>query len=512
MIRRAALVVPLRERDGERECFLVARSPELKFFGGYDSFPGGCVEDGDGEFEAPARSGVDPSVDESDGSDSELSAVLGCAVRELFEETGVLLAEGELSPRERDEMRSRLSSGEADASAFARFLAERRLRAESDRLHLLTRLLTPAFVHVRYDATFFLLEMTDSDAEPVIHPGELVGGSWIRPADALAEWRRGERRIAPTALAVLEAFAQSSVDDARRVLGEIPREYSGSGFGIQFAPGYALLPLHAPPLPPSIPTNAFLLGWERKILVDPGYKNEREVRHLIDATRRALDGRSLDAIVLTHHHIDHVAALDAVVEEFRAPVWAHSITGELLERSLDRELAEGDEIELGASADGRPDWRLEVCFTPGHARGHITLYDSRFRRLLAGDLVSTLVSMYVGAPGGDLHDYFESLERMLELDIATLFPSHGAPTDDAERTLRGALERRRARVEETAAFLTSSPQSVQDLALLVYPKIDREMRPLIERTTRAVLLYLAREGRAIESAEDRFTAATRTSH
>ena len=81
MTRQTANLILYRQRAG-LEVFLVTRSIELNFLGGYLAFAGGKVEPGD------------ESIPLADGLDTEAPELLGCAVRELFEETGILALRG----------------------------------------------------------------------------------------------------------------------------------------------------------------------------------------------------------------------------------------------------------------------------------------------------------------------------------------------------------------------------------------------------------------------------------
>jgi glyoxylase-like metal-dependent hydrolase (beta-lactamase superfamily II) len=174
---------------------------------------------------------------------------------------------------------------------------------------------------------------------------------------------------------------------------------------------------------------------------------------------------------------------------------------------LDRELRDGDEIALGESPDGRPGWALRVLHTPGHADSHVALHDQRHSSLIAGDLVSTLVSMYVGSPGGSLRQYFASIEKILALEIQTLYPSHGTPAHNPRGLLEDTVHHRRQRIEDVFRSLSGEPAAVEAVAFKVYRNVDSKLRPLIIRSTRAALEYLEEEGRARKAGEDSYRTA-----
>ena len=503
MVQSAGLTVLYRRRvsaatGGDIEVYLAERSPELSFLGGHFVFPGGRIDAGDKDL--PARVSAERSPEER--------KIRSGTLRELFEETGILVTDPpvaacdqavvEAARATRVELLERGATGEP----LRRFLKDHSLELDLERLRPLTRLVTPRFSRRRFDSVFHLLEC---DQEPEIIRGELVSGQWLTPAAALSAWRRRDLRIAAPGIALLEELAALPLEDAARELGRLSPEFERSGRYVAIAPGYDLVPLETPPLGPNIPTNTMFVGADRFIVVDCGACRQAEKEHLVAALRRRLaTGGTCDAVVLTHHHPDHVGGLQEVLDAFQLPVWAHSITGELIQRRLDRTLNDGSLIELGASPDGRTGWTLQALFTPGHAAGHIALFDERYRSLIAGDLVSTLMSMYVGSPGGNLNDYFSSLKRVLKLDVETLYPSHGMPTLDAKALLRETLEHRYERLEQVAAALSSTPCDVATLAAEIYGGVSRRLSELTIRATRAALKHLASLGRAREVETDSF--------
>ena len=492
MTRQTANIILYRQRSG-LEVFLVSRSRELSFLGGYLAFPGGKTESGD---ETLPLAGT---------IDNQQRALLGCAVRELFEETG-LLAVGNCSLSKKDTaaLRLELLQGGSVAGFFST-LAENGAALQQDTLRQALRLVTPRFSRERYTSTFFLMETGE---EPEILPGELAGGSWCSPTGALAEWERGELLLAPPVIVILRQLAGGITPASLESLQSAPQKFEGSGLAIPWGPGIEILPFHCPPLPPTLPSSTFLVGARRFLVLDPSPTGEKEQLHLLKAIENRLTaGDQPEAIVLSHHHIDHVGALDKVLERWDLPCWGHRRTAELLERKFDRELEDNDIIELGDSPDGTPGWQLRCLFTPGHAEGHLAFYDSHHKALLAGDLLSTLVSMYVGTPGGHLETYFQSLEKIRALNTRLLYPSHGMPTLEGEALIDKTIEHRRARIEQVREVLSRNPGPVLEISRKVYDhEKDARLRPLYERTTRAALEYLVENGRARRIEEDLYEA------
>src|SRR5262249_40519856 len=160
------------------------------------------------------------------------------------------------------------------------------------------------------------------------------------------------------------------------------------------------------------------------------------------------------AVVLSHQHPDHIGAANAVAERYHLPIWAHPRTAEVVagKIAVQRTIKDGDRLDLGSAADGCP-WCLEAIHTPGHAAGHLAFYEPHYRLLFAGDMISTLSSIVIAPPDGDLAVYLQSLEKLRKFDTRLLLPSHGSPTVRPAAVLEEALAHRREREQQLLAAL-----------------------------------------------------------
>jgi glyoxylase-like metal-dependent hydrolase (beta-lactamase superfamily II)/8-oxo-dGTP pyrophosphatase MutT (NUDIX family) len=476
------------------EVLVVHRSEELRFFGGYTAFPGGKVGAGD-----------DAVAVWSDGRPIPDPPRVA-AVRELFEETGVLLARRpsgafpffteHLPQDRRDLLTGRLS--------FERLLARDELRIEARDLVFAGSLVTPPFSPVRFDTSFYVARLPEGQTADV-WPGELSGGDWITPAVLLDEWARGHLLITPPTLTLLEVLRDRSVLELPGLLGPLVKRLADGALPpITFAPGVHMLPLRTVALPPTTYTNAFLVGTEQRWLFDPGPDDSDEQEQMLDALDDLLRGATLAGVVLTHHHPDHVGGVKAIVERHRVPVWAHPITAELLkgEIRVDHLLEEGGRLDLGAAPDGHSPWYLEALHTPGHAAGHLAFYDPHYRLLLAGDIVSPLSSMVIAPPDGDLIAYLATLRRVRGLDVRMLLPAHGGPSVRPTKLLDEALAHRARREEQLLAALAEGPASGAELVERLYAGLPDALVVLARLQMRAALEKLRREGRAVAAGDD----------
>lgn len=124
----------------------------------------------------------------------------------------------------------------------------------------------------------------------------------------------------------------------------------------------------------------------------------------------AAEGGTIDMILLTHHHGDHIAGTDAIRAHYGVPVVGARADAHRLPK-LDRQVWEGSEVDLGAST-------ARVFETPGHTRGHISYYFSDGGVLLCGD---TLFSLGCGRLlEGTAGEMFASLVKCAALPGDTL--------------------------------------------------------------------------------------------
>jgi ribonuclease/clavin/mitogillin len=155
------------------------------------------------------------------------------------------------------------------------------------------------------------------------------------------------------------------------------------------------------------------------------------------------------AIVATHHHVDHVGGLDVLTRELGLPVWAHEATATRVEMPVARRLVDGETLVL----EGPSQERWEVLHTPGHAPGHVCLWNADERTLVVGDMVASVGTILIAPGDGDMGVYIDQLERLAGLDARTALPAHGEPIDDPTAHFRFYVAHRLAREAKVVSAL-----------------------------------------------------------
>jgi glyoxylase-like metal-dependent hydrolase (beta-lactamase superfamily II)/8-oxo-dGTP pyrophosphatase MutT (NUDIX family) len=483
MERVAAAVVLCRGTGSDREVYLAHRAPQLRFFGDYLAMPGGVR-------------GAEDGPDDPDGGDS--TALRNCAVRELFEETGVLLDPGMrgVAASRRSGLRKAMLGD--DKEAATRAWAELRELAD-DRIALreVCRIRTPPFAPVRYDTVFFLAQLPEGE-EPEIWPGELIDGGFQSAEAALDLWIRGEQRVVPPVIVLLQRLRNGDVD---RFVAEAASMAEGFRRGklhrVWFSPGILLAPLETPTLPPATTTNCYIVGTDRLFVIDPGTPDKTEQGRLFDLLDELqAEGSTVDSVVCTHHHPDHVGAVGAVSRRYDVPVRGHPVTMERLDQDIQGVVlvSDGDRIELGRAPDGTEDWHLTAIFTPGHDRGHLAFRESRYGALIAGDMISTLATIMIDPPEGHMQTYLDSLHRLTKEEITTLYPAHGPAVPNGVAVIERLIKHRKQRQAALETALAKGPNTIEGLLPIVYWDVKEDMYPYASRSLLAGLQMMQEAG------------------
>lgn len=424
-------IIARRDRDDRFELLLGVRSRTSRFMPGNLAFPGGKLEPADGTFER-------------------------CATREVLEETGLTIPPT-----------AWLDAGER---------------------------ITPPFFTVRFRTRFFVAELPEGATLPATPPApqEIESLAFRRPGDVLAAWLEGRATVPPPILTILRALVvkpPASVAAMAATVHLVNTEEQVTP-RIEFVPGIWALPLRTRTLPPASCTNVWMPGGNRFVIVDPGTDDTGELKSLLAVVRkRETTGSVPAAVLLTHHHRDHVGGAATIARELVVPVWAHAATLERVELgNLPTRAIEDQEV---LDLDGLT---LRALHTPGHAPGHLAFLDEKHGALIAGDLVSGLSTILVGFADGSMDDYLASLRALEKLPVRTVLPAHGPPLP--AKALAATRAHREAREEAVAAALTASPKDLAEIAREAYADTPDAPEFLREMQTRAHLVRLAAAGRA----------------
>jgi glyoxylase-like metal-dependent hydrolase (beta-lactamase superfamily II) len=276
---------------------------------------------------------------------------------------------------------------------------------------------------------------------------------------------------------------------------------------VDLHPGVQSFAVRTPTLPPATHTNSYALGERDILLVEPSTPFEDEQRAFVDwAEGLRSIGRNPIALFLTHHHADHAAGASTLARALELPIWAHAATAaRLSELRVDRILADGETIHL----DGQRPQQWSVLHTPGHAPGHLCLFEASLRYLVAGDMVATEGTILVETTDGDMQLYLEQLERLRALDSVRALPAHGIPIETPDALFERYLRHRRmreARILRVVEEFGEEGGSLEALTPRAYDDVPEAALGLARLSVEAHLVKLVREGR-VRSDGERVRAA-----
>lgn len=383
--------------------------------------------------------------------------------------------------------------GQLDANEDAKtgvareLLEETGVRVAPSTLIEVGRWVTPAFVPRRFDTLFFLATCPANECASVA-TAEHDLGEWIRPADAVAKWMQGQILMAPPVLHALKCLAEG-LENIESRMKVVPWAQGEPTPEIEMRPGIVLIPLRTPTLPPATHTNCYLIGGDEVVVIDPASPYEEE-QDLLD---RLLEKRNIREIWLTHLHRDHVSGANHLKKRRNLKIAAHPITKRDLEGviEVDRTFEDDERLELR----GNPGWTLSIHHTPGHARGHVCIFEERNGSLITGDLMAGLGTIVIDPPEGHMATYFESLKRMHALPVTALFPAHGPVMTNAKAKIQEYLDHRLDRERNILGAWQRGHRDPRSIVKEVYTDVSPAMHSLAERSVIAHLEKLREEAR-----------------
>ncbi|MEF7615009.1 MBL fold metallo-hydrolase [Aquincola sp. MAHUQ-54] len=535
--RPSATIVVVRESPAGPEVLLLRRAERGDHNSGAWVFPGGLVDAGDagcatccdgvGEATANERLGVPRG-----GIDYYVAAV-----RECFEECGLLFARDASGAMVREDVvagldgyRAPLHRGETSLPELCRAQG---LALALDALAYYAHWVTPLGMPKRFDTRFFVAEAPAGQA--AMHDAaETVEHRWLRPADVLAD-RAAFRMLTPT-LTTLELIARHPTAAGflawARALREVPTIQPRLGTGQQGRrpvtpdePAWAEIGRLDPhghgvacyDIQTGVPvrlsphlirvtagngsvmtgpgTNTYLVGGGPRnewAVIDPGPSSAAHVQAVLAAAPGPIR-----QILVTHTHTDHSPATVALKAATQATVMGRVALHPMWQDpsfSPDRVLEGGERIAVD---DGVT---LRAIHTPGHASNHICYLLEEEKTLFTGDHVMQLSTVVINPPDGDMRAYIASLRELSTgEDLDWLAPGHGflmaRPRQAMEAIIAHRL-RREAKVVEAMRRL--GPSTVEQLLPAVYDDVPPRLHPVAMRSLQAHLLKLRDDAAAVE--------------
>ncbi|MGA9795003.1 MAG: MBL fold metallo-hydrolase [Rhizomicrobium sp.] len=245
-------------------------------------------------------------------------------------------------------------------------------------------------------------------------------------------------------------------------------------------------------------TGVYIVGGRDVAVIDPGPL----VPAHVDALKRALEGKRVSHILVTHTHTDHSPAAQPLKAWSGAKTYAFGPHGSGKD--------DGVKVEEGGDMAFTPDVRakdgdviagagfsFECVFTPGHTSNHMCYALREERALFTGDHVMGWSTTVVTPPDGDMAQYMASLRKLLARDDATLYPTHGGPIRDPKPFIQAYIDHRLEREAQVLACLRDGVDTIPQMVARMYVDVDKRLHPAAARSVLAHLIQLEQEGRVI---------------
>lgn len=242
-------------------------------------------------------------------------------------------------------------------------------------------------------------------------------------------------------------------------------------------------------MPPAKGTNAYLIGTEDLILVDPGDPNPESIEKIL-SEMKSIGGKRITDVIITHAHPDHYEGADGIFESTGARFLAHELTAQKISGSCKKAkievfLQDNQTLNLNGL-------KGTVIHSPGHSPESICLYLEGEKALISGDTIVGFGTVVISPPEGDMIQYLNSLRRLLTYQVERIYPGHGPVVEAGQAKIEEYIQHRLLREYQIIKELQSGGKSVKDLVKVIYQELDILIHgaDLHERAERSILAHL----------------------
>ena len=260
-------------------------------------------------------------------------------------------------------------------------------------------------------------------------------------------------------------------------------------------------------------TGVYIIGDKNVAVIDPGPAIP-EHRAALD---KALQGRRVTHVLMTHHHIDHSPLAIPLARDHGCEVYGYGLQirppegGEVrLEAGDDLSFKPDVEIRCGNVIEG-DGWTIEAIHTPGHTSNHMCFALREENTLFSGDHIMGWSTSVVSPPDGHMGDYLDSLERIKARKFDRIWPTHGPCIDEVDEFVRTYIDHRKAREAQILAALNSGLTDIMPIVEKLYVDVDKRLYPAAAHSVLSHLIHMRETGRVASDQADGLKASYRPS-
>jgi glyoxylase-like metal-dependent hydrolase (beta-lactamase superfamily II) len=233
-------------------------------------------------------------------------------------------------------------------------------------------------------------------------------------------------------------------------------------------------------------TNQYIVGKESALVIDVALSADSNMDGILEQAE-AMGVKKIEKILLTHIHSDHCGGALALRKRCGAKLGIHRSRAGYL-GGEDFQYADNDRVGF----DGG---ELHVLHTPGHESGHCCFYAGDDKVLFSGDNILGYGTAVIHPPDGNMTDYLNSLERLLEFSVDLILPGHGPLIAKAEAKIQEYIKHRQQREQQVLQALRSGRNTIGDITETIYTDVSAALKRVAEFSVQAHLEKLMREGR-----------------
>lgn len=241
-------------------------------------------------------------------------------------------------------------------------------------------------------------------------------------------------------------------------------------------------------------TGTYIIGRGEIAVIDPGPYDEDH----IDAILRETAGETITHILVTHTHSDHSPGAAILKKKTGAKTYGFGPHGSGkpgmkpeqdgdMDFVPDVKVADGDEIK-GAG------WTMKAIHTPGHLSNHLCFELTEEKTLFSGDHVMGWSTSIVSPPDGDMVQYLDSLEKLLDYDHKLYWPTHGPAITDPHPFVRGLIAHRHGRIDQIRECLKNGPMDIPSMVKTIYTDVPEYLHPAAARSVYSHIIMLVETG------------------
>lgn len=227
-------------------------------------------------------------------------------------------------------------------------------------------------------------------------------------------------------------------------------------------------------------TGTYILHDETSCLViDPGPDDPLHLENIV----HAIGQRTTEAILVTHTHRDHSPCAGALKTETQSIILGckpaqktnllqhvHLDESQDYDYLPDQILNEGDTLRFGAGT-------VTVVETPGHLVNHLCFLWEERKALFSGDHIMGWATSVVIPPDGDMNSYMQSLDKILQMDLASIWPTHGQPIFNTKSFITALIDHRKAREVSILEQIRAGNGAIPSIVEALYQDTPKALFP-----------------------------------